>query len=198
MSWTLHPATGGGWRPEGVRPGLCHLFSLHPAPPGGPRALVGTEGGLGGISPTAETSVAPLQRICGWGLCASRWRHPPHTLTHMHSRGRLLCKRVGGGVLWVLSALKHWFHQSRNPGDGPLPLQVPTFPRKEESLLIHPNQEVLPRESLPLIFPGSPSWFLCLNSFPTCIAHNQHSHMHLPCIFLMSGPRDPLKTSFTL
>lgn len=116
---------------------------------------------------------------------------PPHTLTHMHSRGRLLCKRVGGGVLWVLSALKHWFHRSRNPGDGPLPLQVPTFPRKEKSLLIHPNQEVLPRESLPLILPGSPSWFLCLNSFPTCIAHNQHSHMHLPCIFLMSGPETP-------
>lgn len=38
MSWTLHPATGGGWRPEGVRPGLCHLFSLHPAPPFGGHA----------------------------------------------------------------------------------------------------------------------------------------------------------------
>lgn len=96
----------------------------------------------------------------------------PHTLTHMHSRGRLLCKRVGGGVLSVLSALKLWFHQSRNPGDGPLPLQVPTFPRKDESPLIHPNQEVLLCESLPLILPGRPSWFLCLNSFPACIAHN--------------------------
>lgn len=121
---------------------------------------------------------------------------PTHTLTHMHSRGRLLCERVGGGVLSLPSAPKHRLHQSWDPGDGPPPLQVPTFPRKDASPLIHPNQEVLLPESLPLILPGSLSWFLCLNSFPICIAHHQHSHMHLPCIFLMSGPRDPLKTSF--
>lgn len=66
---------------------------------------------------------------------------PTHTLTHMHSRGRLLCKRVGGGVLSVLSALKLWFHQSRNPGDGPLPCRCPRFQGKMNLLSYIPTKK---------------------------------------------------------
>lgn len=98
---------------------------------------------------------------------------------------------MGGGVLSVPSALKHWLHQSQDLGDGPLPLQVPTFPREDESPLTHPNQEVLLPESLPLILPGSFSLFLCLHSFPIDIAHNQHPHKYWPCIFMMPGGGGP-------
>lgn len=132
----------GGWRPEGVRPGLCHLFSLHPAPPG-PHALVGTEEDLGGISATAETSVTPLQRICGWGLCDSEYRPfppPPALHTYMHSRGRLLCERVGGGVLSVPSALKHGLHHNPDPGDG-LPCRCPCFQGKMNLLSYIPAKK---------------------------------------------------------
>lgn len=145
---------------------------------------------MGGISPTAETSVAPLQRICGWGsMCYGD--PPPPTLTHTCTAEAGSCVSGWVGVCCRYVLMKHWLHHSQDLGDGPLPLQVPTFPREDESPLTHPNQEVLLPESLPLILPGSFSLFLCLNSFPIYIAHNQHSHKPWPCIFSMPGPETP-------
>lgn len=156
-----------------MRPGLCHLFPLRPAP----RATR-----VGGEHREVPEGFQPLQRpfpghllgmAWGPGLCwlcgpraAGEWRTPPYTTPRAGgSCVRACVLGVCVGALSAPSVLKHGFHQSQDLRDGSLP---PLSPREDGSPFTHPNQEVLetsapskpycdPDTFSPSVLPRSPS-----------------------------------------
>lgn len=137
-----------------MRPGLCHLFPLRPAPQGHTRWW-GALGGAGGIPPTAETPGHLLGTACGRGLhlrrCGARGllvngKHPyPHPHPPRGGSCVRACVCAGGGAV---SPLSPETPASSEPGSsGWAPSQL--SPRKDGSPLIHPNQEVLETSAPP-------------------------------------------------
>lgn len=171
-----------------MRPGLCHLFPLRPAPPGHTRCW-GALGGAGGISPTAETPRPPPRApprndlwpgslsvgAAGRGLLVmANTRPPPQSPVRRLVCARVCVLAVCVGALSAPSVLKHGLHQSQDLGDGPLPLcrqgkmNLPShIPPRSSGDLCTPKSPTVP--PIPFLSPSRKSFLIFLAGFVTSL-----------------------------